>query len=74
MYSALPPLELHSNLTCLAQFSIGWWLWIDGVAWKGANNDSISITFGHWMPGIVGTVGLFMYVSLLSLYCLQHCQ
>lgn len=70
VYSALSPLKHASNLYVVAQFSLGWWLWIDGVAWKGANNDGISITFGHWVPGIVGTVGLFMYEYFLLFYTL----
>ena len=36
------------------------------MAWKSAFQDPISITFGHWVPGIVGTIGLFMYVAALE--------
>jgi len=62
---SLPSCDLLVTQTdpLAVQFSIGWWLWADAVAWKSHANDPISITFGHWVPGIVGTIGLFMCVS-----------
>eukprot|EP01120_Amphizonella_sp_Union-15-10_P009054 TRINITY_DN3355_c0_g1_i2.p1 TRINITY_DN3355_c0_g1~~TRINITY_DN3355_c0_g1_i2.p1 ORF type:complete len:154 (-),score=17.94 TRINITY_DN3355_c0_g1_i2:76-537(-) len=41
-------------------FAVGWWLWIDANALHAVEKDEVSITFWHWVPGIIATIALFM--------------
>lgn len=56
-------ISIKNKKFTIYQFAIGWWLWIDSVAYKNSKDDPVSVTFGHWIPGIVGTIGLIMYIS-----------
>jgi len=42
-------------------FAIGWWIWIDGVAYAfHLPEETNRPVFGHWVPGIVSSIGLLM--------------
>lgn len=46
-----------------SQFAAAWWIWIDAVAVAATTFDPIMPNFGHWVPGIVSSVGLLMFVN-----------
>ncbi|KAI8928909.1 hypothetical protein BC831DRAFT_497328 [Entophlyctis helioformis] len=51
-----------------ALFSIGWWLFIDGIAFNASRADKISVVqigFEDWIPGIISTLALII-VNLID--------
>jgi len=43
------------------QFALAWWLWIDAHAFSVKfEPSSVSVTFGHYVPGLVSSLGLLM--------------
>ncbi|EGF78680.1 hypothetical protein BATDEDRAFT_26562 [Batrachochytrium dendrobatidis JAM81] len=54
--------------TAGALFAIGWWLFIDGIAFNGSKAGSIPVVqvgFEDWAPGIISTVALII-VNLID--------
>eukprot|EP01122_Echinamoeba_exundans_P000084 TRINITY_DN10068_c0_g1_i1.p1 TRINITY_DN10068_c0_g1~~TRINITY_DN10068_c0_g1_i1.p1 ORF type:complete len:157 (-),score=22.04 TRINITY_DN10068_c0_g1_i1:85-555(-) len=45
-------------------FAAAWWIWIDAVAVASTTFDPIMPNFGHWVPGIISSVGLLMVNSV----------
>jgi len=41
-------------------FAIGWWIWIDATAWTNKQPGLEPVLGAHYVPGIVGTIALFM--------------
>ena len=53
-----------SLITRHLQFAIGWWLWVDANVYSNKfEQTDIKVTFGHYVPGIVSTLGLIMSCS-----------
>lgn len=46
------------------QFAVGWWIWIDAqvITDHEANPLTPNILPWYYIPGILGTLGLVMYV------------
>ena len=45
------------------QASIGWWCWIDAVAYNSGDmkpEDRVEIGFLYWLPGFFGLIGIVM--------------
>jgi hypothetical protein len=55
--------ENVSPILIWLQFAAAWWIWIDAVAVASTTFDPIMPNFGHWVPGIISSVGLLMFVQ-----------
>ncbi|KAJ1334401.1 hypothetical protein BSLG_007556 [Batrachochytrium salamandrivorans] len=54
-----------------ALFAIGWWLFIDGMAFNGSVAGKIAVVqtgFEDWLPGIISTLALIMQVVTFLAY------
>ena len=61
-----------------SQAAIGWWCWIDAVVYDGTLEDNLpddkkfkAVNFAFWMPGIVATVGVVMYVRAALVWAIS---
>ena len=43
-----------------ALFAFAWWLWIDANVYTNYIEDDVGIYFPHYLPAIVGTIGMIM--------------
>ncbi|KAJ3436050.1 small membrane protein-related [Anaeramoeba flamelloides] len=41
-------------------FGLGWWLWIDSVAYASHIDDPVPVSGAYWIPGIFGTVAVLL--------------
>eukprot|EP00842_Homolaphlyctis_polyrhiza_P002862 jgi/Hompol1/3577/HPOL_006632-RA len=62
---------IHRQLigyTAGALFALGWWFFIDGIAFNGSKPDmpgKVTIGFEDWVPGIISTIALII-VNLID--------
>ena len=68
MFTRLPKVQkahLYTDSLChlngtTHQFALGWWLFIDGIAYASTLDEHVPIRFEDWVPGILSTVALTM--------------
>ena len=51
-------------------FAIGWWLFIDGIAYNHSHPNPSILAFEDWIPGITSTIALII-VNLIDRHVLS---